>query len=156
MGRSESEVPLMQLAYLATPVVSDNELPDGGLPDAGAPLPTVPFDPTNLQRPFYDDLCCAKPGENCLIGDPPYPACCPNSTCVVPDGGGTSGGKCQKQCGKELDMCGKDSDCCAGHYCDGIGRCRPCKIEPQPCSRNGGCCSKYYCGFDNTCLFEAQ
>jgi hypothetical protein len=139
MGLSETEVPLMQLAYLPTP----NQGFGGGghSPDGGAPSKQI--DLTQLGSLFYDIQCCAKAGESCKVDKTPYPACCPHSTCVVPDAG--TSGTCVGDCRGEGENCQSDGDCCPRQnlVCGTFGTCRACGSTNAPCTSNSDCCNKW-------------
>ena len=107
MGRSEAQVPLMTLALL----------PPGGIPaatDAGVDagdgaVPTIPLSKSQVEKFFYDDLCCVKAGSCSAAGTP---QCCPGLRCSVPDGGGPGSGTCIAACLSPGDICTRDSECC--------------------------------------------
>lgn len=132
MGRSEGEVPLMELAYLPGTGLNPVNPPDGG-------AETIDFNPANISKPFYDDLCCAKLGAQCQVGGTPYPPCCSDLACHVPAGGDT--GTCEVQCRGEGATCSETKLCCTGFVCGSADTCRVCIWPYLPCSYDRDCCS---------------
>jgi hypothetical protein len=138
MGLSESEVPLVQLAYLP----EDQELSVPPPVDAGAPVP-VSWD--KLEKPFYDKLCCVNPPEPCQLNGTAFPACCGNAVCVVPPNAPFgSSGTCQPECIPEGSSCLGDAgvgQCCTGLRCGSGGVCEGCMpYGSYGCSSDSDCC----------------
>lgn len=150
MGRSESEVPLMQLQYVSerTPLPSV----DGGVPGDNDP---VMVSTDKVESFFYDQQCCAKPGAACQENKSPFPACCPGAVCNVPKG--ADSGTCETipTCGKESTACTKDSDCCQGLQCGSGGVCEQpptCGTTGTPCTQDATCCTELICGSQGQCM----
>jgi hypothetical protein len=136
MGRAENQVPLMVLGYLP-------EITDGGREGS------VQFDAGDLQRPFYDDLCCSKQDQQCSQTPGGTPQCCPGFSCVL-NGIVTS---CQKNaCANVAAKCTQDSDCCSNH-CASDGTCSDsCARQGGTCTTGGDCCPGLQCGSLGTCV----
>jgi hypothetical protein len=141
MGLSESQVPLLALEPLPTPVESVE-------PDSSSDV----FHPELVQAMFYDNLCCSKQGEECLkdgeraerfSGKAP---CCPGSVCK-PDPQNKF--VCSVDCSEPGESCQSINDCCfAGGFtttCQN-NECVRCGFVPSngtgggPCTDRSECC----------------
>jgi hypothetical protein len=143
LGRSESEVPLMKLAYLPIPASGSGsgvQTPDGGVSDEE-------INPGAVGSFLYDNQCCAKPDNECQVDGKPYPPCCPGAHCAVPDAGGS--GNCVQDCRALGQNCKADGPppCCGGiaSKCGTFGVCIACRLIGQSCSSAADCCSGTGC-----------
>jgi hypothetical protein len=134
MGLSEPQLPIMLLEPVPFPSESDPP-PDGA----------EEFEPGELERPFYDDLCCSQLGEKCGTVD--TPSCCGELGCVI----GKSGlGTCS-DCRPTGTACDSYNPCCAGNDCSGAGTCEACQMDDQPCEDSADCCMGSYCNDQGRC-----
>ena len=150
-GMNESQFPLTVLARLPAPDVDASvPPPDAGAGD-GSVQRFVAFNASNLQNFFYDDLCCAKPGQTCAVSGTPH--CCPGASCSVPDGGSWTSGTCVVGCVAQGGDCtGTGAACCTGLTCSPNGTCDPpCHGIDQPCGSGGDCCGGLICPASGTC-----
>jgi hypothetical protein len=163
MGLNESQVPLLVL----TPVDPPTSPP--------VPAPTdQPFDAGKVEGMFYDNLCCAKPGDpvtsgvaQCVLpgGRPERGGvvpCCPGFRCAPdPD----NGSRCVFDCRTQGAQCADVSQCCpvANHdvSCGTDGLCHQCGHVGKngtgaACTQNSDCCGAdtdplIGCAADHTC-----
>ncbi len=171
LGLAEEQAPLAVLQPVALQA------------DAAAPAPTASahFDAGAMEAPFYDNECCAKPGEDLppgkdqctgAFGDagasaPPVPngasPCCPGSRCVLYVDLGT---RCIVDCKTQGQTCSTNGDCCpvANHdvSCGSGGTCVECghaaaDTSGAACTQDSDCCgfdapnSLVVCGESHTC-----
>ncbi|HYJ08859.1 MAG TPA: hypothetical protein VEX18_07610, partial [Polyangiaceae bacterium] len=134
MGLSEPQLPIILLEPL--PLPSENDLPLDGAEE---------FEPGELERPFYDDLCCSQLGEKCGTVD--TPSCCGELGCEV---GGDGVGTCS-DCRPTGATCDSYTGCCAGNECSGGGTCEACQRIGDACEVNADCCMGSYCNYDGRC-----
>jgi hypothetical protein len=150
MGMSEAQVPLLVLDHVEVPG-------EGEEPTA----PLVDFNADTVEGMFYDDLCCAKVGEEvlietdqCLTGGGatrggPVP-CCPGSRCAIIIDVGTRcvvDATCQPNggfCNTTADCCDETAECGADHKCAPGGN--ECVPEGGGCgATNATCCGTAAC-----------
>jgi hypothetical protein len=171
LGLDEPQTPLAVLQPVS--VVSD----------AAAPAPTgsAHFDAGAMEAPFYDNECCARPGEVLPVNvdqctgafgdagpsDPPVAngasPCCPGSRCIDPIDTGT---RCIVDCKTQGQTCATNTDCCpvANHdvTCGSGGTCVECghaatDTSGAACTQDSDCCgfdapdSLVLCGESHTC-----
>jgi hypothetical protein len=145
LGLAEPQTPL---AVLQPPTIDPNAPPP--------PNGEARFDAGAIETPFYDNQCCARPGEavpvgtdQCTldrsIGTPGGPSpCCEGSRCAINPDVGT---RCVVDCIQQGFDCGTDSDCCAvpnhdvhcGDICQKCGHVNP-GTAGAPCSVRSECC----------------
>jgi hypothetical protein len=118
MGLSEPQLPIFLLEPLALP--SQSDAPASGERD---------FVAGELERPFYDDLCCSRLTEPCGTVD--TPTCCGELQCV--DGACT-------ECRPSGAACDSGHPCCSGNACN-YGVCDACQTIDQYCQEDADCCS---------------
>jgi hypothetical protein len=167
VGVSEAQVPLLVLQPLDVP-----ETPEPSPDD-------VPFNKNEVQDLFYDNLCCAKPGDPVISGE---------DQCVGPGGIPTRGGavpccpgyrcnndpdqtRCVFDCKTTGQECADTSQCCtiAQHEVScGSGVCERCAIPSEdtsgggPCNVDSDCCgwdapnSHVVCGENHECIHECR
>jgi hypothetical protein len=139
MGMSEATVPLLVLDHVDVPIesVEPEEEP-------------VPFNAEAVEGMFYDSLCCARLGEECLMpkdrAQPGGPVpCCPGAICRFTTAGST---ECSVDCRQEGESCATVADCCTDQKfvttCED-SQCLQCGIVAPgntgaPCSDRDDCC----------------